>query len=159
MLVYIYQAALYCEECGEAICERLTAEGKAPEDPEDEGSYDSGGFPKGPTEEGESDSPSHCDACHSFLESELTDEGADGVLESVERVLRGEESCGLCLGEWIDHYEGRDTRINLRALADSGLTIGEVLSAVKAKDEEIARLKALLPSNGFDAEFAADFTK
>jgi len=41
MLVYIYQAELLCQECGEQVREHLTAEGKAPDDPEDEGSYDS----------------------------------------------------------------------------------------------------------------------
>jgi len=61
---YIYCADIYCEDCGRAIRERLTAEGKAPADPSNERSYDSGDFPKGPyaEHECESDTPHHC-AC------------------------------------------------------------------------------------------------
>jgi hypothetical protein len=84
MLVYVYAAALYCEECGEKIREDLTAKGEAPEDSEDETSYDSDDFPKGPTDEGESDSPSHCDGCACFLESTLTSEGEAYVIEAVK---------------------------------------------------------------------------
>jgi hypothetical protein len=85
--VYVYQAALYCEPCGEAIRERLTKEGSAPEDPSDEGSFDSGDFPKGPFADsgGEADSPQHCDACGEFLENPLTQEGLDYVAEAAER--------------------------------------------------------------------------
>lgn len=85
MLVYIYQADLYCEECGEKIREDLAAKGEAPEFPEDEYSYDSDDFPKGPTEEGETDSPSHCAGCSVFLESVLTDEGKAYVVHTVRR--------------------------------------------------------------------------
>ena len=92
MLVYIYDADLLCEECGEAIRADLTAKGKAPGgpldpggDPDDETTYDSDDFPKGPTEEGESDYPSHCGACGCFLESTLTDEGRAYVIATVKR--------------------------------------------------------------------------
>lgn len=85
MLVFIYAAGVYCEECGEAIRADLTAKGEAPEDPSDEHSYDSDDFPKGPTDEGESDSPSHCEACAKFLETDLTDEGKAYVIEAVKR--------------------------------------------------------------------------
>jgi hypothetical protein len=144
VMVYIYQAALLCEECGEKCREEITDEGKAPEDPEDEGSYDSDDFPKGPQEEGESDSPSHCDACQAFLESPLTDEGADYVLQECERTLRGERDAGDVLRQWVDHYEGPcgDSRVTLGALAESGLTIAECLKALADRDEEIKRLTA-----------------
>ena len=36
MNAYIYQAALYCEDCARDIRKRLKAEGKAPENPRDE---------------------------------------------------------------------------------------------------------------------------
>ena len=143
MLVYVYQAALYCEDCGVKIREDLTAEGKAPADPEDAGSYDSDDFPSGPTEEGESDSPSHCEGCKAFLESELTDAGADNLLQDFERVLRGERDACEVIATWCDHYEGPcgDTRITLRALAENGLTIAEILSALREKGDEVERLK------------------
>jgi len=146
MLVYVYAAALLCESCGEETREKLTAERKAPADPDDESSYDSDDFPKGPTEEGESDSPSHCDHCHEFLESNLTDEGADYVLSTAGSVLRGEQSEGAALAQWIAHYEGRDSRITLKTLADGGLTIAEILTALRTKDAKIARLTALVQS-------------
>ena len=71
--VYVYQAALLCEGCGEAERESLDAGGDGPEDPDDESTYDSDDYPKGPTEEGESDTPSHCDHCHVFLSNDGND--------------------------------------------------------------------------------------
>lgn len=83
MLIYTYKAALWCEPCGEKIRADLTAKGDAPEDPADVNSYDSDDFPKGPEKEGESDYPSHCDGCGLFLESALTGEGEDYVINAV----------------------------------------------------------------------------
>jgi len=97
-------------------------------------------FPKGPQDEDESDTPPHCEGCGCFLESDLTDEGAYGLLQTLERVLRGEQKCGEMLAQWVEHYEGRDDRITLGALVESGLTIGEILSAMRSKDAEIYRL-------------------
>ena len=45
-MAYVYQADVWCDKCGEKIRAELTAEGKAPEDPDNETSYDSGEFPK-----------------------------------------------------------------------------------------------------------------
>lgn len=141
MLVYMYQAALYCEECGETTCERLTDEGMAPENPEDEYSYDSDDYPKGPTKEGETDSPSHCAGCGCFLESELTHDGANYVLGEVEFVLRGEQ-CGEALVKWVNHYEGRDDRVKLSALADDGLTLAEIVESIRGREERLTRAEA-----------------
>jgi len=57
----VYQAALLCNACTSAVCEELAAQGKAPEDLDDEGSWDSDDYPKRSdlTSE-ESDSPQHC---------------------------------------------------------------------------------------------------
>jgi len=73
MLVYIYAADIYCQQCGEAIRERITREGFAPAEPDDEWSYDSDEFPKGPYPDGggEADCPQHCGAgpeCHNAIE-------------------------------------------------------------------------------------------
>lgn len=104
MLVYMYQASLYCTDCGESIREELTAAGKAPEDPSDEYSYDSDDFPKGPEEEGESDSPTHCEGCGEFLETRLTSEGEEYVKEAVRdaRARFAKESEGLTPDEADD---------------------------------------------------------
>lgn len=50
-------------------------------DTQDESTYDSGEYPKGPYGDGggESDSPQHCGACHEFLENSLTSDGAEYV--------------------------------------------------------------------------------
>ena len=84
MYVYMYNAALYCEACGVQIREDLTKVGKAPEEPDDESSYDSDEFPKGPFPEGEADSPQHCDGCGEFLENDLTSEGTAYVRRMIE---------------------------------------------------------------------------
>ena len=60
-MAYIYQADVWCDECGKAIIDELTAQGKAPEDPDDETSYDSDDFPKSfDAESDEADGPQNC---------------------------------------------------------------------------------------------------
>lgn len=101
---YIYNADIYCEECGRAIRKRIRKEGNAPKNPKDEYSYDSGEYPKGPYTDGggEADHPQHCgsgDECldaiygedangnpephyGKFLENPLTTDGYEYVKES-----------------------------------------------------------------------------
>lgn len=87
MNAFIYQADLYCESCGQSIRDRLTKDGKAPEDPEDEHSYDSDNFPKGPEPDGggEADSEQHCAACGVALDNPLTEEGMQARAEAMGR--------------------------------------------------------------------------
>lgn len=89
MNVYIYAAALHCEECGEAIRDTLTREGKAPANPDNESSYDSDNFPKGPYANGggEADCPQHCDSCRAFLDNPLTPDGVDYVRAEVANAI------------------------------------------------------------------------
>ena len=98
-MAYMYQAAWLCEECGEKARAELAAEGRAPADPEDESSYDSDDFPKGPYPDGggEADSPQHCDRCGKFLENPLTAEGYKYVREAIREGGEGVE-------EWADFY-------------------------------------------------------
>jgi len=106
MYVYMYNADLYYEECGCSIQDRLTKEGKAPANPDDQFSYDSGDYPVGPYPNGggDSDSPKHCGGCGVFLENPLTSEGERYVgrlyLESLQT---GKMS--PTLAEWIAYYE------------------------------------------------------
>ena len=59
--MYIYEAEVWCDDCGESISAQLLAEGRVPEDPHDEFSYDSDDFPKGPyNNDEETDTPEHC---------------------------------------------------------------------------------------------------
>jgi hypothetical protein len=101
MLIYIYQAALLCEDCGRAT----RAELKSPDDPSDESSYDSDDYPKGPFDAGESDSPQHCDSCDVFLENSLTDEGYEALWDTVGRCLTEDDDVTDCVLEWVAFYE------------------------------------------------------
>lgn len=66
--MYVYAADTWCDSCGEAIRRSLIAEGYGPEDVEDEYSYDSDHFPKGPYPLEATDSPDHCAAQGDCLE-------------------------------------------------------------------------------------------
>lgn len=101
MRAYIYCADVFCEDCGEKIRQALDYEGLAPADPEDEYSYDSDDYPKGPYPDGggEADCPQHCGAgadclnaielsdgtkIGAWLENDLTSEGAEYVRQAVQ---------------------------------------------------------------------------
>ena len=116
MNVYIYAADIYCEDCGEAIRKQITQEGHAPADPDDEWSYDSDEFPKGPYPDGggEADSPQHCGAGEDclnaiefsdglkigvWLENDLTREGVEYVRESLR-----EDPDNEVYQVWADFY-------------------------------------------------------
>lgn len=73
MDVYMYQAALLCNECGLKVRERLSNSTRKPADPNDESSYDSDDYPKGPYADGggESDLLNHCDYCDVSLENHV----------------------------------------------------------------------------------------
>lgn len=107
MNVYMYRAALYCEDCGAKICARHKAEGKAPESPDDERTYDSDDYPKGPYPDGggEADSPEHCDACGLFLANDLTTDGLAYVQQAVDEHYEGtRKHNGDVIAEWKECY-------------------------------------------------------
>jgi hypothetical protein len=106
MNVYIYQAALLCEGCGEAQREHLDeafkASGAAPGTDED----NSNRYPQGPYSDGggEADSPQHCDQCSVFLENPLTPDGEDYVRYQWNDKLFAGPGDPAVLLEWIDGY-------------------------------------------------------
>lgn len=102
---YVYQASLYCEACGEAIRTRITAEGAAPEDAGDETSYDSDDYPKGPHAVSESDGPEHCDACHVFLENDLTAEGVTHTTKLVHGDWNEWRLDSVAITQWAPFYD------------------------------------------------------
>lgn len=108
MLAYIYNADLYCESCGDTIKDELTKEGKAPIDPNDEYSYDSDDFPKGPFSDGggEADSPNHCGnrECQVFLENPLTEDGRNYVLDALIENKGSGAGDAEVLALWSDFY-------------------------------------------------------
>ncbi len=81
MQAYVYQAALYCENCIKPIKTALHSVG-VESSQDDATTYDSDDYPQGPDDDGggEADSPQHCDGCRIFLENPLTDDGVQYVI-------------------------------------------------------------------------------
>lgn len=102
MRVFIYQAALLCELCGNTTRDRLDAQGKRPENVGDERTFDSDDYPKGPYPDGggEADGPQHCDHCACFLENPLTD---DGLRYTAEMIAENKPD-SVAVREWAPFY-------------------------------------------------------
>jgi hypothetical protein len=101
MDVYIYKAALFCEDCAGRIKSQLARDGyevKAAEDSDDYpcGPYSNGG--------GEADSPQHCDECSEFLENPLTEDGRRYVLDMIETRPQQAANSGSALHQWREFY-------------------------------------------------------
>ena len=109
--VYMFQGALLCEDCGRDVQDNLRKKGKAPEDEDDEESFDSDDFPKGPFGDGggEADSIHHCDSngeclnaiklpCGSkigaWLGNDLTSEGDRWLAESIRESIFKDDAHG-----------------------------------------------------------------
>jgi hypothetical protein len=109
--VYMFQGSLYCEDCGQSIQDKIREAGKAPEDEDDEESFDSDDFPKGrfSGSGGEADSIHHCDSnetclnaiklpCGSkigaWLGNDLTSEGDEWLASSIRESIFGDDAHG-----------------------------------------------------------------
>ncbi len=102
MEVYIYQADLYCEDCGNKLRAKLNAGIPRTKDTGDSDDFPQGPYPNGG---GESDVAQHCGDCGCFLENPLT---ADGVAY-VEDAIVDQIMAKSCVGEWFEHYGFRVT--------------------------------------------------
>ena len=110
MEAYIYNADIYCEICANRIKKGLEKEGFNPLDFEDEKTFDSNEFPKGPFSDGggESDSPQHCGECHCPLNNDLTHDGVKYVVEYLKEFCEGSGGSGEVLDGWarqLNDYE------------------------------------------------------
>ena len=110
---YIYDADLWCDDCGKGFIDDIHKAGTAPADPNDEYSYDSDDYPKYVGDAGESDSPHHCAAgmccinaitlsdgskVGALITEELTEEGREYVRQAIKEG-------GLCAVEvWLDAF-------------------------------------------------------
>lgn len=102
---YIYQADVYCDTCGEEIRRAIDKTGQAPEEPEDERTYDSGEYPKGfLNEQEESDCPDNCAGCGEFLRNPLTSEGYRYLKEMLDNHGKTLPDAAR---EWADYYSFR----------------------------------------------------
>ena len=107
MNAYVYQSALWCPDCIRDIKKRLKAKGKEPESPDDERTYDSDDYPKGPYSQGggEADTPNHCDGCKVFLENPLTSDG-EAAVRAAGRDPKNAKN--PVVKEWKEYYDYLD---------------------------------------------------
>jgi hypothetical protein len=95
--MYIYNAALYCDDCADLIKSDLDNEGC-----EDWG--DSDGYPQWCSDSDESDCPEHCDECGEFLGNSLTSDGADYVINAVREDMKAGRFDSVACTVWRDYY-------------------------------------------------------
>jgi len=124
MRVFMYAAALLCEACGLAKMAELDAAGLRPAgmDPENEYTWDSDAYPKGPYERGggEADCPQSCDHCSVFLENPLTPHGVAYARDAISEWLPelAETHAGKGVAAWQEFYaddlaEGVNTLVGI----------------------------------------------
>lgn len=105
--IYIYQADVYCEWCGAGICDELDKKGLAPEDPDDDYSYDSDDYPKECCNDSDyADTPQHCGECHRPLGTSLTADGVQYVLDHILESLEHPERWDAIIDDRLPYYKG-----------------------------------------------------
>lgn len=75
MMTFIYNADIYCQDCGESIRARRLGVGVV-----DNGDSDT--FPQGPYGPEEADRPQYCGSCGTFLQNSLTSDGLAYIQEN-----------------------------------------------------------------------------
>jgi len=107
MDAYIYQADIYCEDCGEKLCREFDKPDGM--DSDNESSWDSDDYPKGPYPDGggEADCPQHCGGCGTFLENPLTGDGREYLLDAISEAIAGGGGDIAVLEEWAEYYDVR----------------------------------------------------
>lgn len=156
MKAYVYQAALYCEDCGKQICDQLDRAEKTPDDVNNESSYDSDDYPKGPygSGGGEADCPQHCDNGDTCL-------NAENLVDSCQFSSSnptGEYQIGVWLGNPLT-AEG--LKYTVQAILEGG-DVAELWGQYYEDDyEDISRAVAaveLLNEYGFRAAAKSDIS-
>jgi hypothetical protein len=110
---YIYNADIYCKDCGKVIKQRING---APfgrnddtgrfESVDEYDGVDSDQYPCGPYADGggEADCPQHCGDCRVFLENPLTAHGVQYVEEAINEHHRAGRGDADVLREWAEFY-------------------------------------------------------
>lgn len=96
-MVTIYCADTYCDSCGAAIAEQLTAEGYVPTLPDDSDHWPQGGYPLEDT-----DSPDHCAAQGECLEGIYLAEW--GLAEDATLYGAETRTIGACLSSGLTEH-------------------------------------------------------
>lgn len=78
--MYVYQADVYCDDCGRAIASSLNHPGY-------EKPWDTDDYPAHHPDDQEADSPQHCGACGCPIDTVLTDKGAEYVMDAIVRSI------------------------------------------------------------------------
>jgi hypothetical protein len=98
MKAYIFNADIYCADCGAEIADECRERGI---------DDDSNTFPKGPYPNGggEADCPQHCGSCHAFLENPLTGDGDDYVSSAIADDPDCENAVTQQWRQWYNYLE------------------------------------------------------
>lgn len=123
-MVYIYNASLWCDDCGEKIKRKLIGDGSVPTDA-DSRMMDSDDYPQWHNDDSESDSPDHCQAaedCENAIDlihygapssdkigarvdGGLTEHGVSYLLDMIEQGKdRPSRSNGALHRYWTEEY-------------------------------------------------------
>jgi hypothetical protein len=94
--VFMYQAELFCRECGEHL--RTTVQPVT----EDSDSYPQGPYPDGG---GEADCPQHCGDCGEFLQNPLTPDGVAYVRRKLTEYETTGQGRDIILRQWREYYQ------------------------------------------------------
>jgi hypothetical protein len=114
-MVWTYNADCYCDACGEAIRHALDGQGKTPDNPSDEYTYDSDDYPKYCSNDEETDCPQHCGSGEECLNAEVLPSGrkigcligtsltSAGVEYVKEAIAKGGEVAELWAAQFSDY--------------------------------------------------------
>lgn len=155
----IYRADFYCEDCIEAICAKLDAEGKTPKNLDDEHSYDSDYYPKLGGNLGESDCPQHCgnrDCPHSqdevppILVSGSTSGLNPAGVYYVTNALDEATERTACLDQWALMVDGPYLIPRDNGYASIARYWGLPIDKITAK--EVKEITVIDPDTGLEVE-------
>jgi hypothetical protein len=99
---YIFAADVYCPHCADEIKRRLAD--VAPANPDDETTYDSGDYPKGPFSDDSSDTPHNCANCGDYIEGPLTEDGVDYVIDAMQNDIDCHHTNSI-VRDWASHLD------------------------------------------------------
>ena len=101
--MYIYQAALWCDDCANKIMEELESEDSA-----DKYDEDSNHYPQYCAGSDEADCPQHCDGCGEFLGNDLTSDGVDYVIQAYREDMESGRTDSVACTVWREFYDWID---------------------------------------------------
>lgn len=113
---YIYAADVYCTFCAQGIMDSIHEEGHAPAYPDDETTFDSDEYPKGPFSD-ESDTPHNCANCGDYMEGPLTVDGVEYVIEAMNDDIQHLHT-NSTVRDWAAHLDNYNLTPKQQAIYD-----------------------------------------